>query len=131
MPGEARGRISVKAKAPALPAEAPAAGPSRSITVTESPRAWAASAAESPTTPAPMTITPAISSGRVFQRLRLLGPIRIPRIEQRQLRLDETGLRGGQRIGFVEMQPIGGLALHHQHMLEEQHQIGTGIDLGH
>ena len=39
IPGEASGRISVKAKAPALPADAPAAGPIRSSTVTASPRA--------------------------------------------------------------------------------------------
>src|SRR5690606_20051270 len=57
IPGEASGRMSVKAKAPALPAEAPAAGPSLSKTTTERPRACAAMAADSPTTPAPMTTT--------------------------------------------------------------------------
>ena len=39
------------------PAEAPAAGPSRSSTVTCKPRACKASAEERPTTPAPITIT--------------------------------------------------------------------------
>src|SRR5215510_4103202 len=55
--GEASGKISLKAKAPALPADAPAAGASRSNTTTDSRRACAAIAAESPITPAPMTIT--------------------------------------------------------------------------
>ena len=90
IPGEASGRMSVKAKAPAFPAEAPAAGPSRSITVTESPRPCAISAADSPTTPAPMTTT-FIPSGRVA-RLQPLGPIRIPCVEHVELRLDEPAL---------------------------------------
>lgn len=57
IPGDAGGRISLKAKAPALPADALAAGASRSNTTTDSRRACAAIAAESPMTPAPITIT--------------------------------------------------------------------------
>ena len=53
--GEASGSMPQKAKALALPADAPAAGPVRSMTRTPRPRAMAAWAMESPITPAPIT----------------------------------------------------------------------------
>jgi hypothetical protein len=58
----------VKANAPALPAEAPAAGPSRSSTVTDRPLATAAIAAERPTTPAPITMTSGAAIYRTLAR---------------------------------------------------------------
>src|SRR5690606_21451974 len=82
MPGEASGRMSVKAKAPAVPAEAPAAGPSRSRTATACPRACAASATDRPMTPAPTTITclaiPDPVSVRGRQELPQLRILRCP-----------------------------------------------------
>ena len=50
-----RSNLERQVKKGTLPAEAPAAGPSRSMTVTLKPRICAAMATERPTTPAPMT----------------------------------------------------------------------------
>src|SRR5690606_40706201 len=54
-PGSLSGMASPGDSQPAFPHDAPAATPSRSTTVTSTPRSWRNQAVDKPTTPAPTT----------------------------------------------------------------------------